>query len=82
VFLAELYLPSGDVAARRAAIAKAERAAAKAAQDGACVRFVRSVTVPGDEMCFLFFEADAREAVVRLGEAAGLSFDRVIEAVD
>jgi hypothetical protein len=82
VYLAELYLPSRDARERRAVIRKAERAGVKLAQDGAQVRLVRSVTVPGDEMCLLFFEADSRDAVVRLGEAAGLSFDRVIEAVD
>jgi hypothetical protein len=82
MFLAELYLPESEAEERRAVIRKAERAGVKLAQTGAQVRLVRSVTVPGDEMCLLFFEADSRDAVERLGEAAGLSFDRVIEAVD
>jgi len=80
VFLAELYLPSGDARGRKAVIRKAERAAAKLARDGAPVRLVRSAVVPGDEMCFLFFEADSAETVSRLGEAAGLAFDRIVEA--
>jgi hypothetical protein len=82
VFLAELYLPAADAAARRSAIAAAERAAAKLAQDGARVRFVRSVVVPGDEMCFLLFEADSPETVGQVGKAAELAFDRVVDAVD
>jgi hypothetical protein len=80
VYLAELYLPSGDARGRKTVVAKAERAAAKLAQEGAPVRLVRSAVVPGDEMCFLFFEADSAETVARLGEAAGLAFDRVVEA--
>lgn len=80
MFLAELYLPSGDATGRSAVIRQAERAAAKLAREGASVRLVRSAVVPGDEMCFLFFEADSAETVSRLGEAAGLSFDRVVRA--
>jgi uncharacterized protein DUF4242 len=80
VFLAELYLPSSDAKARRAAIGRAERAAAKLARAGAPVRYVRSVVVPGDEMCFLLFEADSAETVALVGETGGLAFDRVVEA--
>ena len=81
MFLAELYLPVAGAAARRRTIRKAERAAAKLAQAGAPVRLVRSVAVPGDEMCFLFFEADSAETVGRVAEAGGLAFDRVVEAL-
>ena len=80
MYLAELYLPSRDARERTAVIEKAGRAAAKLAQAGAPVRLVRSAVVPGDEMCFLFFEADSPETVSRVGEAAGLAFDRVVEA--
>lgn len=80
MFLAELYLPAGDAEARRHALSAAERAAAKLAQHGAPVRLVRSVVVPGDEMCFLFFEAQSREVVAQVADAAGLAFDRVVEA--
>jgi len=82
VFLAELYLPSTGAAGRRSAIRKAERAAAMLARNGVPVRLVRSVVVPGDEMCLLLFEADSVDTVARVGETGGLAFDRVVEAVD
>ena len=82
MFLAELYLPETDAWTRRAVIDKAERAAASLAQEGAQVRLVRSVAVPHDEMCFLFFEADSAETVGRVAEVGGIAFDRVVEAVN
>jgi hypothetical protein len=80
VFLAELYLPSSDARMRRETIRTAKRAAAKLARTGAEVRYVRSVVVPGDEMCLMLFEADSVETVSRVAETGGLSFDRVVEA--
>lgn len=82
MFLAELYLPSTDVQGHRTASRKAERAAAELARGGADIRYVRSVFVPGDEMCLLLFEADSEQTVALVGATAGLSFDRVVAAAD
>jgi hypothetical protein len=81
VFLAELYLPETGADECRSVIRKAERAAASLASGGAPVRLVRSVVVPGDEMCLLLFDADSAETVNRVGQKSGLAFDRIIEAI-
>ena len=50
--------------------------------DGAAVRYVRSILIPGDETCLHLVEADSAERVAVAFEQAGLAADRIVEAVD
>jgi hypothetical protein len=75
-FLAELFTEADDVDGRTVLVQRA-RDAAHASAD---VRFVRSIFVPDDEMCFLVFEADSAAAVAFLAEQAALPIDRVVRA--
>jgi len=75
-FLAELFTEVDDHAGRSALLQRAR----KAADESADVRFVRSILVPDDEMCFLVFEAESAAAVTRLAEQAALPIDRVVRA--
>ena len=50
--------------------------------DGAAVRYVRSILIPGDETCLHLVEADSAEDVAEAFEQAGLAADRIVEAVD
>jgi hypothetical protein len=61
---------------------RARSAAKELAQQGIAVRFVRSIFVPADEICFYVFEAASADAVSAACEHAALRFERVIEAVD
>jgi len=79
-FLAELYLPPSDGALERT-IDRARGAATEATINQTPARFVDAIFAPGDEICFLVFEADSVEVVLRLGLSAGLSFARVVEAI-
>jgi hypothetical protein len=51
-----------------------------AAEQSPAVRFVRTIFVPDDEICFFVFEADCAAAVKRLAEEAALPIDRVVRA--
>jgi hypothetical protein len=73
-FLAELFSEAGDLDGRSALVQRAQQAAAGSAD----VRFLRSMFLPEDEVCFLVFEADSLEAVVRLAAQAALPIDRVV----
>jgi hypothetical protein len=75
-FLAELFTETDDHAGRSALVQRAR----DAAEDSVDVRFVRSIFVPDDEMCFLVFEAESAAAVTRLIEQAALPVDRVVRA--
>ena len=49
---------------------------------GTAVRYVRSILIPGDETCLHLVEADSPERVAEAFERAGLTADRIVEAVD
>ena len=73
-FLAELFSEADDFDGRSALVQRS-REAAEASVD---VRFVRSMFVPDDEICFLVFEAESAAAVARLAEPARLPVDRIV----
>jgi hypothetical protein len=78
-FLVETYTPAMinivEVEAR------ARRAAAQLAEAGTEVRYLRAIFVPEDETCFHLFEAASLDAVRAASERAGLSAQRIVEAV-
>jgi hypothetical protein len=77
-FLAETY---ASAAATIADIAtRAGSAAEEASRAGTPVRYLRSIFVPQDEMCFHLFEAGSAVAVREVIEQAGFSPDRIVEA--
>ena len=81
-FLAELYLPATGPGGTAEAAARARAAAEEVAGDGDLLRFLRIVFVPGDETCFVAYEAATLEAVAEAGRRAGLDFDRIVAAVE
>jgi uncharacterized protein DUF4242 len=80
-FLAETYLPRPGKARLRST-QRARAAAKKLAEHGTRIRFVRSIYVPNDEICFLVFDAISADAVEDACKRAGLRFERVVEAVE
>ncbi len=77
-YLAEFYLP-GDV--DLADLARQARAAAEALTGGSAVQFRCAIHVRKDESCFALYDADSEESVATAGTLAGLTFDRIAEAV-
>jgi hypothetical protein len=61
---------------------RARAAAKELRQQGIPIRFVRSIFMPADEICFYVFEAFSVEAVGTACERATLRFQRVVEAVE
>ncbi|OLC19116.1 MAG: hypothetical protein AUH33_06265 [Chloroflexi bacterium 13_1_40CM_68_21] len=80
-FLAETYLARPGKARLRSA-QRARGAAKKLAEHGTRIRFVRSIYVPNDEICFLVFDAISADAVEDACARAGIRFERVVEAVE
>jgi hypothetical protein len=75
-FLAELFTEADDHDGRAALVQRAREAAG----ESTTVRFVRSIFVPDDEMCFFVFEAESAAAVSLLAEQAALPIDRIVRA--
>jgi hypothetical protein len=81
-FIAELYLSRAHAGCVQDAAARAREAAAALTQRGQFVRLLRTTYVPGDETCFLAYEAAAAVTVVEAGRLAGLDFERLVLAVE
>lgn len=80
-FLVEVYTPRIDGAALAKLVARL-KAATEAMSAEIPVTYLRSIHVPEDETCFHLFEAESAEIVCQAGRRAGLTFDRVTEAVE
>ena len=61
---------------------RAREAARELTRHGTPVRFVRSIFVPEDEICFFVFDAISADAVEATCARAALRFERVVEAVE
>jgi hypothetical protein len=79
-YLVELYV------ARRSpvpleAVRRARASASAMSRDGLQVRYLRSIFVPEDEICFLLFEAASPELVGEAGRRAALDDYRIVRAI-
>jgi general stress protein YciG len=81
-FLAEFYLPTTSPGGPADAAARARGAAEEVARTGGLLRFLRIIFVPGDETCFVAYEAATSDAVAEAGRRAGLDFERIVAAVE
>ena len=79
-YLVELYLSGRDAAAELEA--RARVAAEALANEGERVQYVRTVFLPTDETCFQVYDAVSAGAVEEASRRAGISFDRIVEAVE
>jgi hypothetical protein len=80
-YLVEAYQPRLGDEARVELVARVRAAADEMTRDHVPVRYVRSIFVPEDETCFHVFEAGSAGAVRIASERAGLSAQRIVEAV-
>jgi hypothetical protein len=80
-FLIELYLPRTDVAAFTCSARRARLAADELSRQGTPVRYLHSIFVLEDEMCFHLYEAESPDCVREAARRAALPFERVSEAV-
>jgi len=78
----ELYLPRGQAAALDDAAARARRAAEELSREGTPVRYLRSLYLSEDEICFHVFEAPSRESVAEAARRAGLDDSRITETIE
>ncbi len=78
----ELYLPRGKAATLDDAVAKARLAAEELSREGSPVRYLRSMYLTEDEICFHVFEAPSRDSVAEAARRAGLADSRITETVE
>ena len=81
-YLAELYLSKTGSDGLREAAARARSAAEELSREGTAVRYVRALLLADDEMCFHLYEAATAESVLEATRRAGISVERVVEAIE
>jgi hypothetical protein len=77
-YLVELYQAAGS-ATEPSGVERARAAAEQLASDGTEVRYVRSIFIPVDEVCFHLFEGTSAEAVGRVSRRAEFDYARIVE---
>jgi hypothetical protein len=81
-YLVEAYAPRAGSNDPALGVARLQAAAEELTAEGVRVQYVRSIVVPDDEICFHVLEGPSADAIGELGRRAGLTFDRVTEAVE
>jgi hypothetical protein len=80
-FLVELYVSTTDVSVVRGLARSARIAAETQTGRGTPVRHLRSIFVPDEETCFMFYDAPSRDAVRDAARLAELPFVCISAAV-
>jgi hypothetical protein len=80
-YLVELYLPRRNEAALAEAAMRARSASDELAGEGKQVRYLRTIFVPQDEICFLLYEAQAADLVAEASLRAQIEYERIVPAV-
>lgn len=79
-YLLESYVPRTGADTLRDVAAHARSTAKAMTEEGTPVRYVRSIFLAEDEVCFHVYEAPSAEAASEAGRRAGIAFERVIAA--
>lgn len=80
-YLVELYASLRDEAAVAEAAARAWAAAEALTSEGKHVRYVRSIFVPADEVCFNLYEAQNADVAGEASLRAEIPYERILPAV-
>jgi hypothetical protein len=73
-FLVELYVSATEVERLTHVLGCAQVAAERQRAQGVPVRYMRSILVPEEETCFVFYDAPSREAASDTARLAKLAF--------
>ena len=80
-YLVELYLPRRDEAALADAAMRARAASEQLTSEGRQVRYLRTIFVPQDEICFHLYEAHTADEVGEASLRAQIAYERIVRAV-
>jgi hypothetical protein len=78
-YLVELYVPSADAREPQRSAARARAGAQELTRDGIDARYLTSIFVPNDEICFHLIEAPSADVVWQASERTRLEVARVSE---
>ena len=79
-YVVERYRSSSDPDSLRAVADRLIAGARQASLDGASVRHIDTIFLPGDETCLHVFQADSEADVLAVTRQAGIEVDRIVPA--
>jgi hypothetical protein len=82
LYLAQRYVSRTAEAQLVADTARVRNAAEEITREGTSIRYLRSIFVPAEELCFSLYEAPSGAAVREASDRAGLNCEAVVEAVE
>lgn len=80
-FLLELYMSRADCDALAVEATRARAAAEQQSRNGTPVRYLRSLFIPEEEICFQLYEAACADAVRDAARLAALRYEKLLEVV-
>jgi hypothetical protein len=80
-YLVELYVPRRAQATIVDAADRARLASEQLTNEGKHVRYVRTIFLPQDEICFHLYEAQAADLVDEASLRAQIAYERIVPAV-
>lgn len=78
-YAVESYVPPLGLGELSEKVGRVRAATAELRREGTPIRYLRSLFLRGDEICFLFFESPSEETVVEAARRAEVAFERVVE---
>jgi hypothetical protein len=79
-YLVESYMPRAGADAVSDAASRARLAAEELSRAGTPVRYLRSIFIPEDEICFFLFDGPSQRAIGEASRRAAIDFERVLAA--
>lgn len=80
-YLVELYLPRGDEATLADVADRARAASDRLASEGTDVRYLQTIFVPLDEICFHLYEAQGADVVGEASLRARIPYERIVGVI-
>ena len=80
-YLVELYVPRRAQATLGDAADRARRASEQLTNEGKHVRYLSTIFIPQDEICFHLYEAQAADLVDEASLLAQIAYERIVPAV-
>lgn len=80
-YLVELYVPRRAQATLADAADRARLASEQLTNEGKHVRYLRTIFIPQDEICFHVYEAQAADLVGEASLRAHIAYERIVPAV-
>jgi hypothetical protein len=80
-YLVELYVPRRAQATITDAADRARLASEQLTNEGKRVRYLRTIFIPQDEICFHLYEAQAADLVSEASMRAQIAYERIVPAI-